>query len=147
MLIGVCDSGSVLVPVFEERVVLAQHEVDPREETTVNIADVAGVLERGPSRLVWAPGPDGAGLEETVPGLRVFPHQAGDLVRPARAGVKTALGASPGQDPGPVLGVRDDHGDDINGRRPGPVPNKRSGAAPSGSTLPRAARFQLLEAA
>ena len=63
VLLGVAvgDGGLVLVPVREQRVVLAEHQLEPLVEQPEHVADVAAVLQRRPLARFRA-GPGVAGL-------------------------------------------------------------------------------------
>src|SRR6266571_6960780 len=108
VLLGVAvgDGGLVLVPVREQRVVLAEHQLEPLVVQPEHVADVAGVLQRGPL-IRLRPGP-GVALQRGLPGGGVRHDHAGDGLDGKASGVEAALGAGALQHPGPVLGVRDD---------------------------------------
>src|SRR5438094_327030 len=108
LAVAVGDGGLVLVPVREQRVVLAEHQLEPLVVQAEHVADVAGVLQRGPlGRLRAGAGVIGA-VQRGLPGRDVRHDHAGDGFDGKALGVEAALGAGPLQDPGPVLGVRGD---------------------------------------
>src|SRR4029077_9480927 len=108
LAVAVGDGGLVLVPVREQRVVLAEHQVEPLVVQPEHAADVAGVLQRGPLIRLRA----GAGVvgpvQRSLPGRDVRHDYAGDGFDGKALGVEAALGAGALQHPGPVLGVRGD---------------------------------------
>src|SRR6266571_3335282 len=127
VLLGVAvgDGGLVLVPVREQRVVLAEHQLEPPVVQPEYVADVAGVLQRRPRTRFRA----GAGIVRAVgsgqrlrPRRRVRHDHAGHGCDGKALGVEAALRAGPLQDPGPVLGVRNDrHARMLLAHRVGPM--------------------------
>ena len=108
-VVALLDGGDVLVPVGEGRLVLREHQVQPRAEDAVHVADVAGVLQRRPGVLV---GPLGAPrlAQHGGPARRVVAQQPAEVLPGQVGGDEATLGAGSAEDPGPVLGVGLDAG-------------------------------------
>ena len=98
------DRGRVLVPVREQRVVVAEHLAQPQVEEHVHVADVAGVLQRRP-HVVGRPDPRVHVVQRGEEAGHGVPDQRGQVggLDPGR--VEAAFGAGLAQHPGPVLGV------------------------------------------
>src|ERR1035438_3624229 len=110
MLLGVAirDSGFVLIPVREQRVVAGEHHVEPLVIQPEHVADVTAVLQRRPSaRRRAGPGLTRPG-QHLLPGHGVRHDHLGHRFAGEALGVETALRTRAPQHPRPVLDVRDD---------------------------------------
>ncbi len=103
--IAIAHRGLVLIPIRVVRVVLIQHQVQAVVVEAEHVADVTGVLERGPH-------PGGRTVSNTRPREHLHPRGGVCLesVRDRRkfksGGVKPAVVALRLEHPGPVLGLR-----------------------------------------
>ena len=107
LVVLLLHSRGVLVPVGEQRIVLALHERETVVVDAEHVAHVRGVLERGPGGLVGALAHVGAG-EHRRPGRRVRAEEGRNIRSLEGRRVEAALGAGLLENPGPVLGVRGD---------------------------------------
>ena len=94
----------VLVPAFEFGVVVVQHQPESNIEDSKDVSDVAAVFEGGPTIVARARAHIFT-VKGVTPRLGTLAHGVGDVGPRDSRGVEAALGATPLQNPGPILVV------------------------------------------
>src|SRR5665213_1562425 len=95
----------ILIPVLKHGTVFFEHSTEPLVEDSIDVADVTGVLEGGPTILAGSKS-DVVALEDVRPLRSVHANRLTERRGRVVLGVEAALSTRSFEDPGPIFGVR-----------------------------------------